>query len=109
MEGSLERGGKLFPLPSGQGQWEEQQIKGRAWEKGKQERCLEDLFTEFIHSLEVHRVPHFCCHTKPSQIYCSSCSTLFCHLNSEMCVAMGCNDFYPILWMASKWKLREVP
>lgn len=90
------RGGELFPLLSRQGQ----QVEGRGWEGGKQVRSLEDLLTKFTHSLEVHRAPHCCSRTKPRQTLCS-CGTLFCHLNSKKFVAMGCNDLYPILWMAS--------
>lgn len=107
VEGTLERGGDLFPPLSRQGQQEEQQIEGKGWEEGKQVKSLEDFLTEFVHSLELHRAPHCCSSTKPSQTYCS-CSTLFCHLNSKKFVAMGCDDFHPILWMASKWGLREV-
>lgn len=35
MEGTLERGGDLFPLLSRQEQQEEQQVEGRGWEEGK--------------------------------------------------------------------------
>lgn len=36
VEGTLERGGDLFPLLSRQGQQEEQEVEERGWEEGKQ-------------------------------------------------------------------------
>lgn len=106
MEGKLERGGELFLLLSRQWQQEEEQAEGRGWEGGKQVRSLEDLLTEFVHSMGVYGAPHCCSSTKPSQTYCSY-STLFCRLNSQKFVVMGCNYFCPVLWRASKWGLSE--